>query len=296
MSLAVLVASVVLGIGMFALSRHANQRDETRLLTSQAQDARTTITATIGEIDSTLSSLGYVADATNGDPDAFTRLAATDPAMQIFPALTVLHQAPDGAIETTVQIGVPSEPLVGLHGQPGARLSDVIAHGGSSIVGLFGTGKQRRLALAEGAPFVPGGYIIYAEVPLPANTTVPSGFPNLEYALYFGQPPSGQVLLASTHALPLRGQRVVQKVDLSDLTTSTNTSKGNLVFVVEAHGSLIGTLSDLLPWILGAVALVFGLLVAFVVEVTGRRKDQALTLVDDLERRTPRSIMRWPSR
>ena len=45
----------------------------------------------------------------------------------------------------------------------------------------------------------------------------------------------------------------------------------------------MGRLSDLLPWILGGVTLLFGLLAAFVVDVTSRRKDQAFGLVADLE-------------
>jgi len=56
-----------------------------------------------------------------------------------------------------------------------------------------------------------------------------------------------------------------------------------LLFVVSISGSVLGTLSDLLPWILGGVALLAGLLAVFVLEATSRRKDQALALVDDLE-------------
>jgi hypothetical protein len=56
-----------------------------------------------------------------------------------------------------------------------------------------------------------------------------------------------------------------------------------LLFVVSISGSVLGTLSDLLPWILGGVALLAGLLAVFVLEATSRRKDHALALVDDLE-------------
>ena len=280
---AVLVASVVLGVGMFALSRHANQREESRLLSSQAQDARTAITASMGQLESTLSSVGSVADATSGDPAAFGRLAQTDPVVRVFAALAVFHRSADGAVGETFQTGNPSEPIPGMAGAPGRELTQVIDHGGSDIVGFFGTGKQRRLAVAAGAPLVPGGYTVYAEVPLPEDTTAPSGFPNLEFALFLGNSTTGQVLFSSPKALPLHGEQVRQRVDINDLAKAATGPEADLLFVVEADGSLVGTLSDLLPWILGGVAIAFGLLVAFAVEITSRRKDQALALVSDLE-------------
>jgi len=42
----------------------------------------------------------------------------------------------------------------------------------------------------------------------------------------------------------------------------------------------VSRLSDSLPWVLGAVALLAGLMAVFVVEATSRRKDQAESLAD----------------
>lgn len=281
---AVMLCALVLAAGMFTLTRHVNSRDQQRLLTSQAQDARTTISALMGQIESTMSSVGSVAAATDGDPSAVNRLANADPTVAVFSALAVLHRSLAGGLVVAAQRGTPSEPLPGLVGASGHVLNNVVAHGGTEVVGLFGQGATRRLAIAQGAPFVPGGYVVYAEIPLPQGTTLKSGFPGLQYALYDGHSTRAPVLFATTKILPLTGQRISQPVNLDNPdTTPSKTSAADLLFVVTASGSLIGALPDSLPWILGGLAIVFGLLVAFVVEATSRRKDQALTLVAHLE-------------
>ena len=283
---AIVVASaVILGGGMFTLARQVNERDQLHLLNSQAQDARITITALFGELESTMSSVGSVEAATSGDPGAVNRLATTDPVVQIFSSLAVLHRSPGGPLTVVVQRGSPSAPLPALVGTSGQELAQVAAHGGVDIIGLFGHGAQRRLALAQGAPLVPGGYVVYAEIPLPQGTTDKSGFPRLQWALYDGRSTTAPLLLATTKALPLSGERVSLPVDLNNLdtTVSPKSSEADVLFVVSASGSLVGILPDLLPWILGTLAIVFGLLVAFVLEVTSRRKDQALFLVAELE-------------
>jgi signal transduction histidine kinase len=270
---------------MFSLSRAANHRDEQRLVTLQAQDAKTAFTALIGQIETSMSSVGSVAAATNSAPAAMERLAASDPSVGIFSAIATLHRTSSGAVVVTNRRGTPSAPLPGLGGSKGSALSEVISHGGFSIVGYFGSGEKRRLAVAEGAPLVPGGYVVYAELPLPGGTTVKSSFPNLQYALYTGATANAPVLIATTKALPLTGNVVSQLVDLNDLDSGSAPKVGEstLLFVVSISGSVLGTLSEALPWILAGVALLAGLLVAFVLEATSRRKDQALALVDVLE-------------
>ena len=118
------------------------------------------------------------------------------------------------------QRGTPSASLTTLVGPSGRELTAVLDHGGADIVGLFGHGEQRRLALAEGAPLVPGGYVVYAEIPLPEGTILKSGFSGLQYALYDGRSTNGPVLFATTKALPFTGQQVSQPMNLDDLDTT----------------------------------------------------------------------------
>ena len=121
-----------------------------------------------------------------------------------------------------------------------------MTHGGIDVVGFFGHGANRRLAMAAGAPAIPGGYVVYVEVPLPAGTTFRSGLPGLQYALYDGRTESSPLLFATTKSLPFTGQPVRQLVDLNDLdgTTPPKSGDGVLLFVVSSTGPTIGKLAD----------------------------------------------------
>ncbi len=285
LSIGVVAVTFVLAGGMFTLSRNVTERDDQRLVVLQAQSIKTAVTALVAQITSTVSSVGSVAAATDGNPASLDHLASSDASFDIFTALAVLHRSALGAVTVTSERGSPSGSLPGLSGTKGQKLANVIAHGGVNILGFFGHGKTRRLAVAAGAPQVPGGYVVYAEVPLPEGTTFQSGLPGLQYALYDGQTESSPVFFATTRTLPLTGHRVDQSVDMDNLYSTSKPKPGDdsLLFVVSSTRSAGGALSGLLPWILAVVAILAGLLVAFVVEVVYRRKDQALTLVADLE-------------
>ena len=284
-SLAIGVIALALAVGMFTLSNSVRQRDEQRLAVFQAQNVKTGVTALVSQIESTMSSVGSVAAATDGAPSAVNRLATSDPSMDIFSALAILHRSASGAVTVTSQRGTPSAPLPGLVGAEGQELAKVVSHGGIDIVGFFGHGANRKLAMAAGAPAIPGGYVVYVEVPLPQGTTFRSGYPGLQYALYDGRTESSPLLFATTKSLPFSGHPVRQLVDLNNLngTTPPKSGDGTLLFVVSSTGPTIGTLANLLPSILAVIAILAGLLVVFAVEATSRRKDQALALVDDLE-------------
>jgi signal transduction histidine kinase/CheY-like chemotaxis protein len=285
LSVGVVGVALVLAGGMFSLSRNVTQRDNQRLVVLQAQSIKTAVTSEIAQIESTMSSVGSVAAATNGNPSAMTRLAGADASVDIFSALAILHHSTSGAITITSRRGTPSAPLPGLSGAMGQKLAAVITHGGIDVLGFFGHGETRRLAVAAGAPEVPGGYVVYAEVPLPQGTTIQSGLPGLQYALYDGQTQASPVLFATTKTLPLSGHRVDQSVDMDNLDSTSKPKLGDdtLLFVVSSTGSAGGVLSGLLPWILAGAAILAGLLVALVVEVVYRRRDQAFNLVADLE-------------
>ncbi|HUC36904.1 MAG TPA: ATP-binding protein [Acidimicrobiales bacterium] len=287
LALAVLVLAVAVAVGLFAFSRDLNQRDARRLLSFQASDARTSVTSLLAEIESDLSSVGSVAGATDASPGALDKLVTEIPSLSIFTTLTVVHTPASGGSALIAVRGNPGSPLGALSGASDDVLAKVESSRGIEVITFLGHGAGRRLALSVGAPAIPAGYSIYAEVPLPEGTTIASGFPGLQEALYLGRTESSPVLFASTKTLPLSGQTVRQLVDLNalDATSAPRAGAGDLLFVVSSSGSTLGTLPNLLPWLLAVVALLAGILVAFVVEWTARRRDSALRLVGDLEQK-----------
>jgi signal transduction histidine kinase len=286
LSLAILLAAVVAAVGLFGFSRDLNQRDNRRLLTLEARDARTSVTSLISQIEASLSSAGSVAATTNASPAALDNLTTAIPGLDIFTTLTVLHLSASGAPHVVEVRGNPDAPLGDVGGTAHA-LTQFKSKDGLDLVGFFGHGKQRRLALSVGAPLIPDGYVVYGEIPLPSGTKSDSGFPGLQYALYLGRTQSSPVLFASSKVLPLSGDRVTQLVDVNDLEAATIPKPGAtaLLFVVGSNGSDLGALADLLPWILAGVVILAGILVVFVVESSARRRNFALALVSDLEQK-----------
>ena len=108
---AIVVLAVLLSIGLFGFSRAANQRDGRRLLTLQATEARTSVTAVLGSFESAVSSVGSVAASTDANSVSLSRLATALPSLKIFTTLTVLHTTSPGNTSVVSVRGNPSDPL-----------------------------------------------------------------------------------------------------------------------------------------------------------------------------------------
>ncbi|MGH9030008.1 MAG: hypothetical protein ACRDV4_10410 [Acidimicrobiales bacterium] len=130
LSVAILVAALALAVGMFGFSRELNQRASHRLLTSQAADARTSVTSFVSLFESTLSSAGSVAAATDASPAALGKLTSAVPSLGLFTTLTVLHPSPSGPPAVIEVRGNPSAPLGDLGGATAQGLEKVTARGG----------------------------------------------------------------------------------------------------------------------------------------------------------------------
>lgn len=285
LSLAIVVVSVAIAVGLFGFTRSLNQRDSRRLLTLQAGNARTAMTSLMSQFESPLTSLGSVASATRDSSPALQEMLTAFPSLGLFTTLTVLHTSPSGPTSVVELRGNPATPLGGLGNASGPAIEKLKSRVGSNLLGFFGHGAQRHLALSVAAPVIPSGYAVYAELPLPPGTIIASGFPGLQDALFTGRTERSPVLFASTRSLPLRGQMVTALINLNDLDSATSgkVGAGNLLFVVASNTSGLSTLTNILPWILALAVVLAGILVVFAVESSARRRDSALRLVTDLE-------------
>lgn len=285
-SMVLAVALIAISAAAFFVSRHVTQANEAQLVSLEATDARSTLTALVSQLESSLESVGAVAAATGGSPQAITRLIHTEPSLAMYSAIAVLKRLPGGTAKVVIQSGAPSIHLPNPGKMAGTNLGSAIDHGGFDIVGTFAHAASRKLAMAVGPPEVPGGYVIYAEFPLPHGRTISSGFPHLNYAVYVGtsQRRAG-LLLATTRRLPLGGQQRTTFINLDNPSATSGVKPGpsTLRFVVSSTSSPVGPLGQMLPWILLGAGLLIGLLAVVVVETTARRREVALGLVSDLE-------------
>ena len=139
----------------------------------------------------------------------------------------------------TSERGSPSAALPDLTGPKGRQLADVVSHGGIDVVGFFGHGGQRRLAMAAGAP---SNFRRLRGLRRGAPTGGYDGsqwLPGVEYALYDGRTETSPLLFATTRSLPFTGQPVRQLVDINNLNGSTPPKSGDgvLLFVVARRAS-----------------------------------------------------------
>ena len=133
------------------------------------------------------------------------------------------------------------------------------------------------LAIAIGAPTAPANSVVYEEVPLdpnrPRQVTKSQPFDELSIALYVGaEPLTSKLLISTADRTPLDGDIKSSKVTVGD---------GTWLVVAKAKHPLAGAVTHDLPLILGLTGALIGLVMAALVEVLGRRRDYAVSLVKD---------------
>ncbi len=283
---AIAVVAVAAAVGLASLTLGLNARDSHRLLQLQANDASVSVTSLLTQIKSSMASIGAVAAATGATPASLRQVVGQESAMVAFASVAVLRTGHGPAPAVTAVRGSPA--VVGDTGglSPyGQQVDSRLRTGaGLQVLGFVGRGAGRTLALLMGAPAVPSGYGVYAELPLPAGITVKSPFPRLSIAVYNGADGRAPLIFASTHQLPLRGDQVGVLIDLNRaVVTSAPAATGPVLrFVVATSGSLLSPLERLLPWLLAALALITGGLAVRAVQSAAARRDRAIAVARDL--------------
>ncbi len=273
----------------------ANDR---RLLQDQASEAGMVMSSMLTQMKTGLASLAGSAGATP-DPAVFTRLASPlIGAADGYASLSLLRVQPAGVTQLATAGQAAGRPTSG--SDLAAELSRVSNGAGFAITGFAGAGPARRMGTAIGSPYLPPGYVVYAEMPLPADLvqdTIPgnSYMSDMQFAIYLGAEDTGQVVFSSTAELPLSGQRAYVVIDQTESQEDfaravVDPAPGELtvpptaILVVmhpTAHPS--GAVAGALPKILAGGFLLALLIVVALLESAMRRRDEAMRLVADLE-------------
>ena len=277
-TIVVILVGVGLTVGLSLSARAVHNNNEDRLLRERVQEAGVLISGVLPSLETPLASAAAVAEATNGDRVAFTRVMS--------PLVGPKGQYASAAI-WPVDANPPKPALVlgarpELESETPAEIRALLNRAARSpsltVAGLLDS-PQPRLAYAATSRHAPTRYVAYAEANLPKNrkSTVIQGnaaFADLGYALYLGSSERPDALLTtSTSDLPLRGRRAAITVPFGD---------NKLRIVMTPMSELGGTLLAKLQWLL----LGFGLLLtggaAALTERLVRRREQALRLADEL--------------
>ena len=285
--------TLVLGIGLallvageaIRLTGESERRTLGQEATIEASAVSSLLVTVKGAVDSTVAA----AEATNGDSTAFKQVAPG------YFGTWVLQRSAGPSWATSLVIGQPKADVAG----PGiAAQLDGVADGKFAVIGFFGTGATRVLAVAERR----GSYRLYGEIGLPEQVAldprtgaVAGSLPNLDYALYTDSSERRDVVtLTDTRHLPLTGRRAVVDVDpntaggagkavLGTKVGHASIHPGDLLLVTAPSGPLSGGFAEDFPWILLAVAIIATFAVSIAVEMILRRRDEALATVAQLQ-------------
>ena len=214
---------------------------------------------------------GTIAEATNGNPQAFRR--AMDQRLAASFLSSVLLLRLDRTPQQLAKVGRREPILFPVLGSEGIdKLHRISATGELSLVAAQSIEGARVLGFAS-SPSPGSSYVVYGELFLPDVLEASTASDGLLYAFYLDGESDESLIGSNTDDLPITGRRVTERVRLGS-------EQPLLVFAAE--GSLTGGLAGTLRWLVLGGSLVWSLILTALVEASRRGRDQALGLAADL--------------
>ena len=236
------------------------------------------LSTAVPTLQTPLASAAELADATGGSATKFR--AFVTPLVGVGRPFTSvsLWRAEGSPTAPAVVVGAAPE-LAATPAQARRLFAEARASGQLVLTGLL-PGAIPRLGYAFATPGASGGYIAYAENPLPASRrsqlAESTGFGDLNYALYLGRSQRRNALLVSniTH-FPITGRKA---------STVVPFGKGAFTLVVTPARSLGGSFFEDLPWVIALVGALVSMAAAVLTERIVRRRADAERLAVVLDR------------
>jgi serine phosphatase RsbU (regulator of sigma subunit) len=266
------IAVLAVGLALtatLALTAHTlHDNNEERLLRQRVHEAGAVLTAATSGIDSPLSSAAILAEGTNANEGAFSRLMGPLTKGRPFVSASVWSANARNPRPLFVIGAAPA-----LARRPGADIRAFLdrTRTADSVVVLDRlAGPDRGLGYAYRAG--PNAkFVVYAEASFPQNrrATVESNsaFADLDYAIYLGNSDDPRHMLASSVAGPrLTGRTAADPVPFGDT---------KLYLVMSPRRDLGGGLLARLPWLILASGIAISIAAALLTERLVRRRAHA---------------------
>ena len=298
----VLLLSVITTSLACVLVHDVMRRTEHRLLAQKAGEGGLLLSSLMSQSYGTAGrGLGALVTPAGVDPRAFAQ------------ATTVLMAPADG---TQPGLGLTGIALVDL------RTGRLLAQSGVQGAGVGSAAwlATVRKAVTPGAQVSPGdlsfvavsraraGSVMgmavlagadvaaYLELPVAGEIQeVGSGvgqpFGGLDFAVYAGGVQPDHLLWATKRGGQLAGETAVAHADLNlnaSYSGEVSTMTGPLTIVLASPTPLVGRFAWSLPWLLGTIGVLTTLAVALLTETMARRRDEAVTLVGEVQERNRR--------
>jgi serine phosphatase RsbU (regulator of sigma subunit) len=274
----VLLVGILVTAMLSISARVVHSNNEDRLLRQRVREAATVASASIPTLQIPLSSAAILAEATNGNPNAFKKLVepfnkaraapfasvslwSTEPSSNPKP-IAVVGEAPELASQTPADVRGYIESS---RGKATTALNNLLE------------ARDRRVGYGLTVPGPNAHFLVYAESKFPAGRVARiasnSAFADFDYALFLGTKPTPADLIASsTGGAALSGRTDATTVPFGD---------SQLLVVLRPRGDLGGSFLANLWWILIVLGLALTAGAATLVERVSRRRVEAEQLAED---------------
>ena len=266
---------------IFVFAR-ANVQDSDRSLVRERTGQTLSVVLTVTQqVEAIVAAGAIAAEFTNGDPSAF-QAATGGVTTSLLSSLSLVRIEPGGPTLVT-SVGRRAPLLFDELGAGDLATLDEIAGTGSRLTYVArGTVAGEHLAAFATSAGPGSTLVLYSEITAAdaQAQTQASGIASsdMRFAIYLGDAATPDALiLSSPDGLPSGGNVVTDRVPIGG---------EELIVVLGPRHRLVSGFAWAAPWILLAIGLVQTVLIAILVERGRRRRDEALRLVDDLERRT----------
>jgi serine phosphatase RsbU (regulator of sigma subunit) len=277
-ALLTLIAGLLVTAGLAVTARAIYNHNETRLLRLRARELGLVLRTVVPTLQTPLASAAELADATGGSVPKFRAFMAplVGPSGQFTSASLWTANGP--LTKPVVVVGSP--PSLAANPEQTRRfMTHAMQSRQLSITSLLSS-PSPRLGYAFYTPGPGGGYIAYAESPLPANrrskVAENTGFNDLDYAVYLGRSRAQKNLLVGDIShFPISGRQASATVPFGDSA---------FTLVVTPNRSLGGTFFQSLPWVIVVLGALISLAAAMITERLARRRADAERLAGVLDR------------
>ncbi len=275
LTVAVLVAGLLITSGLALVTFRNYQQSERRLLSLQTQLTADALTAADPVYGDRLGRVASLAAASNGDAPVFRQAMSSSLAPSGPFAAASLWRVTGGVVRLVAVAGAGPQ----LDRDQAVALVRRAETSTTFLVTLLTAPHALRLGYASSATGPDGTYAVTAEQPLPASRriSVPSSSPDsqLNLAIYLGhsQASAGLLETNSTVPLPLRGTVSTSTVPFGDTA---------LTLVASPRTTLAGTGPQVLPWAIVAGGVLITLMAALMTESLIRRRDAAARLTEQV--------------
>lgn len=270
-SLLVFLVFAVLAGASFALARHVVGQEQNRLLAERTAEANADLSSSVAGIDVGLHSLATLAPL----PQATVVFpAAATPLVTGLVRTVALVNRTGSVFSPKAVVGDVTSLAPPLSSERQALIERALRRP-DMVTAVLHDGYRRRIGFALALPPDQGDLVVYQEDAIDPSDPVLS--PNaatvsgIGITLYASASPSPQSLLVSTGGSAARGPQSVRHLSVG---------ADDWTVVGRATGPLTGEFPTVVPWLLLTGVLLSGALAAAVLEVLARRRDYALTLVE----------------